>query len=144
MLKAELEKRGFGNYKIHETRFVPDSIFYLPKQPIDLIAAHTFGLGVVRILRGKYKGENMLYNYVKMDAPDLVEEDAHDEQMMLRMYFQYTNPFAQFDKYVADMIENRWNLASTLIINHKQYMRDYVQAMLHIIGRRRKATCILI
>ncbi|MDN4608209.1 hypothetical protein [Sporosarcina highlanderae] len=124
LLKVELEKLGF-EYYIHETPFIPNSTFYLPRQPIDLNAAYTFGLGVVQILRGKYKGEFMLYNYEKYDAADLVEEDKHDEQMRLRIYFQYKNPFAYFDKYVYELIDNNVYLADILIVKRKQYMLDF-------------------
>ncbi|WP_262176578.1 hypothetical protein [Saccharococcus sp. Marseille-Q5394] len=124
LLMEELGKLGC-EYYIHETPFIPNSNFYLPKQPIELIAAYTFGLGVVQILKGKYKGEYMLYNYEKMDASDLVEEDKHNEQMRLRLYFQYKSPFAFYDKYVNELIRNNWYLASILIVKHKQYMRDF-------------------
>ena len=129
ILQSEIEKRNVDSYQFSETPYVSNAQFYLPKQPIQLTAAHTFGLGVVQILQGRYKGEFFLYNYMRMNDSDMIEEDEYDENMMLRMYFQYTNPFAYFDTSVADLIEKRWDLASILIVNHKQYMREYFEAV---------------
>ncbi|MHC8515884.1 hypothetical protein [Sporosarcina sp. ITBMC105] len=128
-LKAELVKRGYGHIQIHKTSYISNATFYYPKQPIQLAAAHTFGLGVVQILRGKFKGAYMLYNYQRMNAEDLVEEDDYDEQMILHLYFQFTNPSSYFDKQVVNLLERNWDLAQILIINHKEYMRDYFHAV---------------
>lgn len=108
---------------ITPTQYIRNATFYLPKVRIDLSAAITFSLGVVEILRGEYAGQFMLYYSMKMNEEDLVEADALDEILMLKLYFQYTNPFDYYDKGVDFLIKNKWGYTEHLIMNKREEVK---------------------
>ncbi|MCZ8537910.1 hypothetical protein M9R32_12010 [Paenisporosarcina quisquiliarum] len=108
---------------ITPTPHVGNATFYLPQVRIDLSAALTFGLGVVEILRGEYAGQFMLYNFMKMNQEDLIETDALDEILRLKLYFQYTNPFDYYDKGVDFLIRNKWGYTIVLVLNKREQVK---------------------
>ncbi|MFJ5770791.1 hypothetical protein [Psychrobacillus sp. NPDC093180] len=123
---------------ISPTPDVENPTFYLLKDKINVSVAILFGLGVVQILRGQYKGQFMLYNSTKMNESDLITEDTFDEMLKLKLYFQYISPIGYHDQGIEYLLNNNWNNAKFLFYSRPDEVRKKFKEIFDTTKQRKE------
>jgi hypothetical protein len=81
--------------------------FYKMKGAINFNHAISVGFGVVKMLRGKYKEEYLLYNFNSfIDGDHDLQLDFAEEILMLKIYAQLTYPNKYDDKGIEKLLKN--------------------------------------
>ncbi|RSK28824.1 hypothetical protein EJF36_19160 [Bacillus sp. HMF5848] len=92
----------------HTPYIVPERplFFYKMKGHVNFAHAIPTGFGVVRMLRGPWEGEYLLYNYDPVFDGYVVEWDTLYELLLLKIYVQLTYPHEQDDRLLEKRIES--------------------------------------
>ena len=90
--------------------------FYKMKGEVNFDYAISVGLGVVKMLKGKYKEEYLLYNFSSfVDDERDIQIDSIEEMLRLKMYAQLTYPTNFDDKRLEKLLRGEPNFLAALI-----------------------------
>lgn len=122
-------KRGYiGRKKIIESAYTPfpqeyneDFVFFLLNEEIDVGLATDLGLGVVKMLTGKYRGEHLIY--LPFYGQGITKQwDDINEIIAIKVYLQLKHPEIYFESLDKLLREHRELIEANIIHNAKGYI----------------------